>query len=272
MGEQLDCALDLMRRLPPQNTEENLSQLINLVPHLQESLLNNVDQTLKIKHCDKSGKDYLVSEFNRDGDSSRSPWTNEYDPPLPEANTASSKVRKLEVIANDAFDIYRQMYYEGSGVSSAYFWDENDGFAGAVLFKKVGNGDDKHKTKASWDSIHVFKAGERGRNAHYTLTSTVMLYTNTTKSKLGNFDLSGSMTRQFEADYPIDEPQTHIANIGRMIEDMELKLRNLLQEVYFGKTKDILNGLRSVNSIIESKKQEEIRKELVGRLMERKTS
>lgn len=29
--QQLDCALDLMRRLPPQNTEENLAGLIDLV-------------------------------------------------------------------------------------------------------------------------------------------------------------------------------------------------------------------------------------------------
>ena len=28
---QLDCALDLMRRLPPQQTEKNLSDLIDLV-------------------------------------------------------------------------------------------------------------------------------------------------------------------------------------------------------------------------------------------------
>lgn len=29
--QQLDCALDLMRRLPPQNIEENLAGLIDLV-------------------------------------------------------------------------------------------------------------------------------------------------------------------------------------------------------------------------------------------------
>ena len=29
--QQLDCALDLMRRLPPQQIEKNLSDLIDLV-------------------------------------------------------------------------------------------------------------------------------------------------------------------------------------------------------------------------------------------------
>jgi capping protein beta len=50
--------------------------------------------------------------------------------------------------------------------------------------------------KGAWDSIHVFKANERGRNAHYKLTSTVMLYTITSKPELGHMNLSGSMTRQ----------------------------------------------------------------------------
>ena len=31
--QQLDCALDLMRRLPPQQIEKNLSDLIDLVCH-----------------------------------------------------------------------------------------------------------------------------------------------------------------------------------------------------------------------------------------------
>lgn len=37
---------------------------------------------------------------------------------------------------NDAFDVYRDLYYEG-GVSSVYLWDmEDSGFAGVVLLKK----------------------------------------------------------------------------------------------------------------------------------------
>lgn len=36
---------------------------------------------------------------------------------------------------NEAFDVYRDLYYEG-GVSSVYLWDMDDGFAGVVLLKK----------------------------------------------------------------------------------------------------------------------------------------
>ena len=51
-----------------------------------------------------------------------------------------------------------------------------------------------------------------------------------------------------------------------MVEDIELKMRNLLQEVYFGKTKDIVNDLRSIKSLVESQKQVDIQRELLGKL------
>ena len=69
--QQLDCALDLMRRLPPQQIEKNLSDLIDLVPDLCEELLSSIDQPLKIATDKKVGKDYLLCDYNRDGDSYR---------------------------------------------------------------------------------------------------------------------------------------------------------------------------------------------------------
>lgn len=130
-------------------------------------------------------------------------------------------------------------------------------------------GDGERRMKGAWDSIHVFEVQERGRNAQYKLTSTVMLYMITNNQDLGNLNLSGSMVRQIEQDLPVDDPAAHIANIGKMVEDMELKMRNSLQEVYFGKTKDIVNDLRSLGSLEDSRNQAKIQKELVGRLMDR---
>lgn len=69
--QQFDCALDLMRRLPPQEIEKNLGDLIDLVPSLCEDLLSSVDQPLKIAKDKETGKDYLLCDYNRDGDSYR---------------------------------------------------------------------------------------------------------------------------------------------------------------------------------------------------------
>jgi capping protein beta len=151
-----------MRRLPPQNVEENLSKLLDIVdPDLGDDLLSAIDQPLKVRRCKQTGKDYLACDYNRDGDSYRygmqaqlrllpmeaihlsffflwnfrSPWSNEYDPELPDGATPNATLRKLEVHANEAFDTYREMYYEG-GVSSVYTFEIEDKFAVVVLIKK----------------------------------------------------------------------------------------------------------------------------------------
>ena len=39
---------------------------------------------------------------------------------------------------------------------------------------------------------------------------------------------------------------------------MENKIRNTLNEIYFGKTKDIVNGLRSVQPLAEANKMKDL--------------
>ncbi|KAJ1741110.1 F-actin-capping protein subunit beta [Coemansia sp. RSA 989] len=267
--QQMDCALDLMRRLPPQNIEENLVTLLEILPELTEDLLSAVDQPLKIR-TDVEGKEYLVCDYNRDGDSYRSPWSNQYDPPLADGSVPSEELRKLEIAANEAFNTYKELYYEG-GVSSVYLWDMDDSFAGVVLIKKVNDG--TVRAKGSWDSIHVVEVLEKGRTAGYKLTSTVMLYTVASGAKgdrQSEINLSGSLTRQDERDLPIEDMNSHVVNIGRMVEDMESKMRNSLQEVYFGKTHDIVNGLRSATDLEETKNRERLQRDLFGQLKGRK--
>lgn len=81
---------------------------------------------------------------------------------------------------------------------------------------------------------------------------------------LGDMDLSGNMTRQIEQELPVETDESHIANIGRLVEDMELKMRNLLQEVYFGKAKDVVGDLRSAGSLSEGQKDRDAQREIIG--------
>ncbi|CAH0720469.1 unnamed protein product, partial [Brenthis ino] len=267
--QQMDCALDLMRRLPPQQIEKNLTDLIDLVPSLCEDLLSSVDQPLKIAQDRNNGKDYLLCDYNRDGDSYRSPWSNTYDPPLEDGSMPSERLRKLEIEANHAFDQYREMYFEG-GVSSVYLWDMDHGFAGVILIKKAGDG--SQKIKGCWDSIHVVEVVEKssGRNAHYKLTSTAMLWLQTNKEGSGTMNLGGSLTRQAEQDSSVSDVTPHIANIGRMVEDMENKIRNTLNDIYFGKTKDIVNGLRSTVPANVARQKAALQHDLAEALLQRR--
>lgn len=68
---------------------------------------------------------------------------------------------------------------------------------------------------------------------------------------------------------PNDSIASQISNIGRLIEDLEFKMRHSLQEIYFGKTKDIVNDLRSVQSLGEREKLAEVQRELAQKLQEK---
>ncbi|KAI2737515.1 hypothetical protein DTO013E5_4326 [Penicillium roqueforti] len=251
---------DLLRRLNPRDTKTNLQAITSIVPELTEDLLSSVDQPLEIRRCPQSNRDYLLCDYNRDGDSYRSPWSNEFDPPLEDGTVPSERVRKLEVAANESFDVYRELYYEG-GVGSVYFWDLDDGFAGVILLKKgVTPGS---QSSGEWDSIHVFEATDRARMSHYKLTSTVILHLANKTEALGDMDLSGNMTRQVEVDLPVESDASHVANVGRLVEDMELKMRNLLQEVYFGKAKDVVGELRSLGPLSDANRDRETQREMI---------
>ena len=56
---------------------------------------------------------------------------------------------------------------------------------------------------------------------------------------------------------------SHVVNMGRMVEDLENKIRNQLQEVYFGKTRGVLEQMRSLESLEAIRNTQRIHDELV---------
>jgi len=136
--EQISASLSLMRRLPPSKIEQNLSGLLNLLPDETDELLQRIDQPLEESVDTVTGRNYLQCDYNRDGDSYRSPWSNTYFPEITDGEAGflpSDSLRALEVEANELFDAYRELYYEG-GTSSVYLWSTDNGFAGCFLIKK----------------------------------------------------------------------------------------------------------------------------------------
>jgi len=263
---RLLAALDLMRRMPPSRMESSLEELVDLVPDLTDDLLNTVDQPLQLAK-DAKGNAYLLCDYNLDGDSYRSPWTNEYDSPLEDGVLPTAQLRSMEVVANDIFNGYREMYYEGGAVS-VYFWDLDDNaFAACVLFKKDVETKIKGLNAGNWDAIHVIevKPGQSGK-ADYKLTSTVMLRVavdhNVKGSGTGALNLSGSLTRQRESTLNAADSSSHVANMGRMVEEMENQMRDALQTIYFGKTKTVVNGLYKAAGEAEEQKKRQFQMQL----------
>ncbi|CAI4400973.1 CLL_collapsed_G0027030.mRNA.1.CDS.1 [Saccharomyces cerevisiae] len=267
---QFDAALDLLRRLNPTTLQENLNNLIELQPNLAQDLLSSVDVPLSTqKDSADSNREYLCCDYNRDIDSFRSPWSNTYYPELSpkdlqDSPFPSAPLRKLEILANDSFDVYRDLYYEG-GISSVYLWDLNEedfnghDFAGVVLFKK------NQSDHSNWDSIHVFevtKSPSSPDSFNYRVTTTIILHLDKIKTdQNSHMMLSGNLTRQTEKDIAIDMSRpldviftSHVANLGSLIEDIESQMRNLLETVYFEKTRDIFHQTK--NAAIASSAEE----------------
>jgi len=253
--DKLNSALNLMRRMPPSSTENSLAGLLELAPELTDELLTHVDQPLKVAMDTKEQKEFVLCDYNRDGDSYRSPWTNEYYPPMEEGFKPNDKLRKLEIVANSLFDVYRKLYFSG-GYSSAYFFetDENDesGFGACYLIHKEIE-QKRSLKKGVWDSIHVFEVISTGTKNEFTykLTTTVMISMILQDAKIGTSDLSGLRTQQKSVTCKIKNQDDHIENMGKMLEDCETRIRNAIETIYIAKTRTVISGMRGGNQQLQ---------------------
>eukprot|EP00873_Tetraselmis_striata_P007200 jgi/Tetstr1/427464/TSEL_001763.t1 len=237
----MEAALDLLRRLPPSEAVANAAVLRELLPPGSSApVLAASDQPLAVKFDEGAHREFVACEYNRDGDSHRSPWSNTYVPPLGGGGVLPDEtLRELEVQANEVFNEYRRMYY-GGGTSSVYLWSQGPGFAGCFAVKKEVEGEGL----ACWDAIHLVTVEPRGSEFAYRLSSTLLLSASAAMRRYGRgaFSLDGVLHRTAEEDCALGEG--HIANIGGMIERTETNVRNMLGEVYFGKTRDVVHVLR----------------------------
>lgn len=263
-AEDIKYCLNVLRRTPPSDVSDNLERLIALRVDLDEELCQRVDTPLELEVDEKTQQKFLLCDYNRDGDSYRSPWSNEYHPPLEdneEGFKPSAKLRALEIEANKVFDVYRHQYFEG-GVSSVYMWDLDNGFAVCFCIQKDAKGaKDLAGFKGQWSSVHVFEVVSGGKKDQYDyrLTSTVLVSMPLQLKGLGDIDLSGSITKQAQKQATLktigDSKESHIEIMGPMLEDLELDLRNTIEGVYFQKTKEIINGMRVTDAEVKQRQK-----------------
>ena len=246
--KQLKAALDLVRRMPPGRQTRTLSSLLALIPQEEfaEELLADVDQPLKERTCEESGKQFIVCEFNRDGDSFRSPWSSKYYPAF-DGITPSYELRKLEIELNDIFSLYTRQYFGEDGLQSSYLWDtgEVDGWAAAVLIRKDIKG------VGTWNSMHIITVQEYPSDdlACYQMTTSVMLRLSDKDKTDGKFSfkMSGNIAKQWKQyDAMVGAKSDHVQNIGNYIQHYENKIRGNLPEIYFGKSQQVTSEVRSL--------------------------
>ena len=77
------------------------------------------------------------------------------------------------------------------------------------------------------------------------------------------------VTRQATSDANVssqDSSAPHIVNIGKLVEEMESKMRNALEQIYFGKTNDIIGDLRSNVSLGEASARKKLAQEAMAEM------
>lgn len=95
MADVIDSMLDLMRRLPPTRTEENVGALVDICPDEADELLQSVDQPLQVMVDRATGREYLACDYNRDGESYRCATPSVYIAPVSPSCRVAQRRRVL---------------------------------------------------------------------------------------------------------------------------------------------------------------------------------
>lgn len=255
--QQKQAALSMLKRLPPQDLDDNLTNFAKIAPHLEQTLPFHVGRPLRIDWDPEHCRYFIVCDYNCDAGVYRSPWTNKYFPPPTDGDEElfrpPERLRKLEELFNDVFDAYKTSYYDG-GVSSVYLWDLDEGFAGAFLIHKEHSKDVKQE-HGIWDSVHIVEVRESQTNAwvDYKLSTSVLLHTQIGKAdrQAGSeeTELGGYITRTTEDKKKRAGEDSHLLHIGRMIEDVEISIRQSLDVIAMAKQREVLNNIRLLEEV-----------------------
>lgn len=250
---QVAAALALLQRLPPKGLETNLKTFSIIAPCLECGLDPYISRPLQVCRDHDVNLYFVKSEYNCDADMHRSPWSNRYFPTSdnPEVEDRlyypSERLRRLEVMFNEVFDAYKTSYYEG-GVSSVYLWDLEEGFGGAFLIRKELSPPNATGT-GLWESIHVVEVRESVAETsvtEYKLTTSIRVRTDSTDTSKASTGLDAWVTRQSgcSSRKKVIGDEQILAQIGRMIEDMENSIRQHIDSVCIAKQREILASCR----------------------------
>jgi len=272
--DKVKTCLDILRHSNPLKMEHSMQMLSMAFLDEEEELTfcGRVDLPLKVQKPAGGKKPFISCDYNRDGDSFRSPWDNEYFPPIEEEDYEPLKpdewLRNLETTMNSVVQVYRHQYFSKQGVSNAYCWAMDTGgsnqpekrkFGCCVVISKdfeaaetVGNG--------TWNSMHVVSCQPDGDSTYsYECIGSLILEIKKEDKGIGNLSIAGSVSamenlknQKVHPDHRID---SHVQNIGKLIEDLESGLRRNITSQYMGKCNMIQQAIRHPDAEKASKQK-----------------
>lgn len=255
-SSKIISCINLSRLLPISKLEQNVNAISSLVYNddsTLENFLQKVDQPLIIQN-ERGG--FICCEYNRDGDSFRVPGTTDYIPPLTDGTLPNPKLLELEKALNGIFRIYTNFYYSNTATSSVYCYeideDNPDEFVVAVLIRNKIEDTSSKGTNGIWEASNLVTVSidPSESEVSYDLISSVNVYLNASIQTGNNSKLSvgGSMTKNIKEKHKYKgelDIQFHTEKIGELIENLETRIRDEIETIYFQKTTQIIGTARN---------------------------
>lgn len=253
-----DAAHDLLRHVQPKDIETKLKCVCKLNSSLIEDLLSTIDVPLKIGVDPTNGMKFILCDFNRDCDSYRSPFSNQYYPELRDGLLPSTKLRNMEVLSRNAFESYKKLYFIG-GVLSTYAWDitnNNFGF-GVFVQKDIDNKlHDGTKINGSISCTDVFEITRKSKDFYeYSMVSSILLHCNVETPNNGIINLSGGISDKTVTKAQAKNEIQHLITIGRMVENNSSTFMDKVKEIYIRKMEEIFTKTKQIHGSSVLKKR-----------------
>jgi capping protein beta len=242
------AAFDLLRHVPPKDTEDRMFDIFDLNEELTDELISSVDIPLKIETDQETHQDFIKCDYNRDGDSYRSPFSNKYYPPLDDGQEIPAKLRALEELGNKAFGSYLNLYF-GFGTLSLYCWEIDDNAFGLGVFVRKDLDDQEKKFKGSISCSDVFTITEQDGGKHeYQLVSSILLELEVeVEGRKEPVILSGGCADTHKKILPAKDNTEHLVNVGKMIEDNAADFMEHVKQIYVSKMSEILGYTKQIS-------------------------
>jgi len=260
IDEPKTAIMNLTKILPVTESKTLITKICPFFIFKEEikNVLYDFPLKLNINTSDPLGP-FIECEYNKDGDSYRSPWSNKYFPQKEIAKHLPKELRLLEEKINDLIKLYLKIYYNNDAISSAYitYKDESisNGFNCAVMISskiKDKKNLDENSFLESTNFINVKFMRERGKDSKENIK--VIYKTNTSflfGIKLKFFDecefngteCCDNNLYTYISDY--FDLKTHLNFIGKSIEQNEAKLRIKLDKILLEKNNFICNEIRT---------------------------
>jgi len=206
--------------------------------------MSRLDCRLQVLSDELTGKLFLASDFNRIGQSYRSPWCNVYLPNPHEAEEMyfpPDELRRIEQAFNELLLSYCYLYFDNA-VGSAYLSESPDGsnlFFGVLQVKKESS--DSDKETHCWESNHSFSVSTRVESdilqAECIMSSSALVVLEFSDDQLP-CNLNGSSSRSSNRSFSLQGKELSsfdevlIKTIGEMMEENESFIRGNIDKVY----------------------------------------